>query len=225
MFKAIFFNPLHNTLVFLSSQMPGADLGLAIIALTIIVKLILLPFYHQSLVTQIKLKKIDPLIKKIKAESGGDKTKETLKLLEIYKEHKIRPLMGILVMIVQLPIIIALFYVFKDSVSLQGANHIFLNTIDVTSRSIIAALLTGFTQFIQIKLSLPALPEIDNSKERSMKDDFTRSMHFQMKYFMPVVITVVAAGLPAALSLYWITSNVFGIAYELLVRRRLLKTA
>lgn len=220
MFKTIFFNPLYELLVFISSNVPGSDLGLAIITLTLIVKLVLLPFYHQSLVTQIKLRKIDPEIKKIKEQNKDNKTEETKQLLNLYKENKINPLMGFVVILVQIPIIIALFYVFKDSGSLQGANHVFLGFLDVTERSFVAALLTGITQFIQIKLSLPNLPP--PTKERTMKDDFTRSMHFQMKYLMPVIVTVVAAGLPAALSLYWITSNLFAIIYEVLIRRRML---
>ncbi len=201
--------------------MPGADLGLAIIVLTLGVKLILLPFYHQSLVTQIKLKKIDPEIKKIKEESKGDKGEETKKLLALYKINKINPFIGMVVMLVQLPIIIALFYVFKSSVDLAGANHIFLGILDVTGHNYVTAILTGITQFFQIKLSLPTLPS-KSTEESSFSNDLTRSMHWQMKYFMPVVIVVVAAGLPSALSLYWITSNLFGIGYEVLIRRRLL---
>ena len=220
MFKAIFFDPLYKALAFISTNIPGSDLGIAIITLTLIVKFILLPFYHQSLVTQIKLKRIDPEIKKIKERNKDNKTEETKQLLGLYKDNKINPLMGFVVILVQIPIIFALFYVFKDSASLQGANHIFLGFLDVTKRSLVAALLTGLTQFIQIKLSLPNLPVL--SGERTMKDDFARSMHFQMKYFMPVIVMVVAAGLPAALSLYWITSNVFSIIYEVLVRRIML---
>lgn len=230
--KIIFFNPLYNALFFISAHLPAFDLGLAIIVLTIIVKFILLPFYHQSLVTQIKIKKIEPEVNKIKSESKGDKTEETKKLLTLYKENKINPFIGFVVVLVQLPIILALFYVFKDSLIVNQdliypflkiptqTNHIFLNILDITHRSYLAAAITGITQFIQIKLSLPSLPQTTNN-ERSMKDDLVKSMHFQMKYFMPIVITVVAAGLPAALSLYWITSNLFAIGYELLVRRRL----
>lgn len=221
MFRSVLITPLYNLLVLLSTKVPGFDLGWGIITLTLIVKVILLPFYHQSLVTQVKLKKLDPLIRKIKEESKGDKTQETTKLLALYKENKINPIIGFVLLLVQLPIILALFYVFKDSVSLQGVGHIFLGWFDLTSRSYVLAVLTGLTQFFQIKLSLPPQPPKTDGA-RSFQEDLARNMQWQMKYFMPVMITVVAAGLPAALALYWITSSLFAIAYELLIRRRLL---
>ncbi len=234
-FKAIFYEPLYNALVFLAVNVPGEDLGLAIILLTIAVRFILFPLYHQSLKTQQKIKLVQPEIDKIKEEFKENKEEQTKRILKLYQENAINPFITFLVLLIQLPIILSLFYVFQGSLTIDptllysfipapdSIQHLFLGLFDVTARSWPMAILVGATQFLQMKLAVPPLPPRDLTKEANFKDDLMRSMHFQMRYFMPVVIVFVAVALPSAISLYWITSNLVSIAQELIIRRTSLK--
>jgi YidC/Oxa1 family membrane protein insertase len=151
--------------------------------------------------------------------------------MEIYKKNSLNPFASLLVVIIQIPIILALFWVFKASFSfdpklLYSFVHIpdqvstlFLGFIDITAKSWFFAALVALTQFIQMKISLPPTPA--SSGKGNFSDDFQRSMNLQMKYFMPALIGFVAASLPVAISLYWVTSNVFAIGQELFVRRKI----
>jgi YidC/Oxa1 family membrane protein insertase len=234
-FELFFFQPLYNTLVYLTSIVPFQDVGIAIITLTVIVKLILFPLYQKSLKTQAKIKLLEPKIKEIK-EKYKDKREEQARLtMELYKTENINPFAGFLVILIQLPIILALFFVFRETVSahpdllynfvtLPEVYRIeFLGLIDMTSRSILLAVLAGVTQFFQMKLALPPTPARRKGAQPDFKSDLARSMNLQMRYVMPVMIGFFALTFPAALALYWTTSNVFAIGQELFVRKQMKK--
>lgn len=234
-FKITLYEPLYNALVFLSSIVPGNDLGVAIILLTVLVKIVLYPLYHKTLITQHKMREINPTLKEIKNNKQLSKEEQTKKILALYKEHGLNPFTGFFVLLIQLPIVITLFYVFKDSLSLhpdllysftkvpETLNIVFLNIFDITQRSYIFAILAGLTQFFQIKLSIPPLPKPEKDKPRSFEEDFQRSMNLQMRYFMPIVIVFVSFTLPAAIALYWTSNNILGIFHELWVKKKALK--
>jgi YidC/Oxa1 family membrane protein insertase len=230
-FHTIFYDPIYNLLVFLVDALPGSSLGLAIIALTLIVKIILLPLAHKSTRTQIGMKKIEPQIKEIQKKYEKDKQEQAKKVMELYKEHKINPFSTFGLLIIQLPILIALYWVFRNGIPFtdqylysfvslpETSNVVFLNLFDLTQRSIVIAVLVGFSQYVQIRLAMPAPAKTEG--ERTFKDDLARSMNLNMRYFMPAFIAFIAATLPSAISVYWITSNIFAIGHELLVKRRM----
>lgn len=231
MFNTFFYKPLYNTLVFLSGVIPGHDIGVAIILLTVIVKLILLPSYHKMLVTQNKIKLVEPEIKKINEKYKDDAAERARLTMEIYRREKINPFSQFIIIFVQIPIILALFWVFNSGFNfdtkllypfIHVPDHVqtlFLGIIDITSKNFPLAIVVGLTQFLQSYYALPqAGPRKDDS---SFAEDFSRSLNIQMKYVMPVIIVLIASRLPVALSIYWITSNVFSIGQELFVRRRI----
>jgi membrane protein insertase Oxa1/YidC/SpoIIIJ len=98
-------------------------------------------------------------------------------------------------------------------------SSMFLGIIDVAVKSIPLAILAGVSQFVQAYFAKP--PEIKNDGVRSFGREFTKSLHFQMRYVFPVIIIFIAAALPASISLYWITSNLFSTGQELWTRRKL----
>ena len=230
MFKIIFYNPLYNALVWLAGVIPGHDLGLAIIVLTILVKIILMPLYKKAIVTQQRMKLLEPEIKRIK-EQYKDVQEQSRRMLELYQKNQLNPFASLVVVLIQIPIILALFWVFKDSFNFnpellysfiqlpEKVNVFFLGSIDITAKYWAFAALVGLTQFIQMRISLPSTAK--PSGDSTFADDFQRSMNFQMKYFMPVLIAFVAASLPVAISLYWITSNIFSVFQEIFIRRKI----
>lgn len=232
-FVFTFFQPLYNILVFLADILPGHDVGLAIVLLTILVRLALFPLYHKSTKTQAKLKEIEPELKALK-EEHKDREAQAKAMMELYKNHGINPLSGFMLLLIQLPVIFSLYYVFKDSINShldlvysfinfpEVTSNLFLGVIDISSKSLVLAIVVGATQFIQMQLALPPLPPKKEGAEKSFSDDMSRSMQMQMKYFLPIVIIFIARSLPIALSLYWITSNLFSIGHELIVKKKAL---
>ncbi len=231
-FRHIFFLPLYNALVWLSTVLPGADIGLAIIILTLAVRFILFPLQHRMSKTQRALKLLEPKLAELKAKYADDKSEQAKKLMELYREHGVNPFAGFVLLLIQLPILLALYWVFRDSFVIQTdwlysfitppaalGTH-FLGWLDITTKSWPLALIVGITQFIQMKLVMPPSAPIAPDAPKSLSADLQRSMSLQMRYFMPLMVTFIAFGLPAAIPLYWITSNIFAIGHELLVNRK-----
>lgn len=225
MFQTIFILPLTNALVFLTGLF-GGSLGLAVIALTLLVKFILAPLSHRSVISQIEQKKLQPLISDIK-KKFPDQKEQSQKLMELYKEHKTNPFAGCLLVLLQLPIIIALYQVFLKGtgVSIEGlytfihnpdmVQNIFLG-IDLGGKSIIFAIIAGISQFVQMYWS-PAMQQSLQNDPVDPKDfqaNLANSMSKSMKYTMPIMIVFFAYYVPAAVALYWIISNVFLLIQE-----------
>ncbi len=232
MFSTFIYNPLYNALILLLHVVPYADLGIAVILLTIFIKLALLPLAYKAIYTQQAMKKVAPELEEIKKEYAKDRNQQAIKTMELYKKYNIRPFSSALVMFIQLPIVIGLYWVFSrgglpeiNTDILYSFVHIpqtlnmhFLWVQDISGRSIILAVLVGVTQFIQIWYTLPKpKPKGENP---TIKDDLAHSFHLQMKYLMPVFIGGVAYSISAAISLYLVTSNIFAIVQEILVRKK-----
>lgn len=225
--NTVFYQPLYNGLIFLIGLMPGASVGLAIIILTVIVRAAIFPLVHKSIKTQKKMRELEPEIKKIR-EKYSDKQEQARKTMELYQEHGTNPFSGCLTVLIQLPIFVALFFVFQsgftESVDLLYSfvsypdfiQTVFLG-LNLHERSIILAVLVGLSQYGYTALSLPKTAPLPSGKA-SFQEEFSRSMNFQMKYFFPVLFALFSLSIPAAVALYWLTSNMFSIAQELIVR-------
>jgi len=235
MFYSLYINflyePLYNALIGLSNLLPSHDMGLAIILLTIVVRLVLFPLAKRSVETQYAMRAMEPALKKIKEEIK-DRHEQGAKMLALYREHKVNPLSSILLLIIQMPIILALYWVFRGGLEIhpehlysfvsepQGVNTIFLGFLDITAKNAWLAILVGITQFFQIRYSLPPVAPKKKEREPSFKEAFARSMHLQMKYILPPFVAFVSFGIGAAISLYWITSNLFHLGQEVVIRKR-----
>lgn len=228
----IFYKPLLNGFLFLTSVLPFNDLGLAVILLTVLVRLILFPFTHKTLKSQQIMKKLEPDIKKIQ---GGGKTREeqAKELMDLYRAHGINPFSGFLSLFLQLPILIALYHVFWKGIPFkisevygflsvpQNINTMFLGFISLTEANIGMAMLAAISQFWQAKLAIPPIQQgrADQSVGAS-KPDMSRIMQKQMLFVFPILIFFIAYKLPAAVSLYWTSMNIFAIVHEAYVRNK-----
>lgn len=236
----VFFDPIYNILIFFIDIVRGGDVGIAIICTVVVVKTIILPISLKAIRTQLAMRDIEPQLEKIKADYKDKKEMVALKTMELFKEAKVNPFSSILLLIVQIPIFIALYFsvysgggVKLPSINVDllysfvtpplTVNMIFLGFMDITMKSIPLALLAGITQFIHTHLSLPPTKPRDPKAEPNFKEDFGRSMQMQMRYVMPVIITVVAYTLTASIALYFVISNLMSIAQEYVVRYKGLK--
>lgn len=231
-FGTFFYQPLYNTLVYILSVVPGANVGVSIIILTVVVRTALLPLSHKSVVSQAKMRTLAPHLEKIKEKHKDNKQEQARKTMELYKEHGINPFSGCLLVLVQLPIIFALYFVFFKGlpdlkiehlysfVELPTAVSMMFLGIMLSKKSVILALIAAVTQYYQIKLSIPPLPPAEEGAKPSFKDDFARSFNLQMRYMLPVIVFGISYSISAAVALYWATSNLFSIAHELYVKRK-----
>jgi YidC/Oxa1 family membrane protein insertase len=206
--------------------------GLAVIFFTVIIKIILFPLSQKSVRTQFEMKKLEPELNEIKLKYKDDSALQAEKIMGIYKERNINPFAGIFLMLIQLPVLMALYYVFLkgglpnlDSSSLYPFTKIpeyismdFFGA-DVAKKNLYIAIFAALAQYLQIHFTLP---KTQKNKETSntFNDQLARSMNMQMKYVMPVFIFFIAKSFPAVVALYLITSCFFAIGQELYMRKK-----
>ncbi len=248
MYQAFIFKPLYNGLVGLMDLLPWADLGVAVIIFTIIVKLALFHLSKSSILTQIKMKEIEPETNKLKQQYANDKQAQTLKVMELYKSRGVKPFSGILLLFIQLPILLALLSVFYkiiptinpeylySFIDMPTVKTIFLGLIDLTKPSLVLAIITAIAQYVQLHFS-PATKQLKTASVATNKStgplppDFASSMQKQMKYTLPIlafasIYWLIPTKFPQAASiiaLYWSVSALFTLAQELVVRKQYLR--
>lgn len=234
LWNVVFYNPLYNALVALVRVVPFHDVGIALVVLTVIVKLILAPLTKKSLKSQLELKHLEPELARIKRDYP-DKAEQSKKTFELYREKKINPFSGCLVVLIQLPIIFALYFVFLKGLAfdaqgplysfihLPPINMNFLGLVDISRPNIVMALLAGVTQFFQLYLAQPFQPKpaVDASKPTTFRDDIMKNMNSQMKYTLPILVTFIAWKISAAVALYWATSNLVTIIQQYLINKKM----
>ena len=232
-FHTTVYTPLYNALVGLLSLSDWIDVGIAIIILTVIVKTILFPLSLKAARTQVILKKIEKPLKEIREKYKDNREEQGKKMIELYREHNVNPFSSFLVLFIQLPIILGLYFVFLrgglpdiDPTLLYGfvtvpenVSMLFFGFVDMAGKNIPLAILAGVTQHIQARLAMPSSgPRQENA---TFQEDFARSLQTQVKYVLPFVIMFVAYIATAAVALYWITSNIFAIGQEIYVKKKI----
>ena len=225
-FNQVLYYPLFNALIWLYNNISFGDLGIAIVILTVLIRFILYPLSKKAIQSQKAMSALQPKIKEVQ-KKYKNKEEQAKQMMVLYKKNKVNPMAGCLPILVQFPILIALYRVFITGLNperLNGLysfvqtpeslNFIFLGLVDLSQRSIVLALIAGGLQFIQSKM---IMPKKTSKKKQGMKIgnmDFSSLMGQQMTYFMPLITIFIALSLPAALPLYWIVITLFGIAQQ-----------
>ena len=225
-YNEILYRPLFNIMVYLQNVIPGGDLGITIIILTIVIRVLFMPLSLKTINSQKMLKELTPKIEELKTKFKNDKTAQSAAIMRLYKENNVNPLAGCLPLLVQIPILIALYRVFiggiteKSLIFLYGfiavpevINHNFLGLFDITKNSPLLTIIAVGLQFIQSKQSTALQAGGGSNKELA-------SISKQMLYFFPVMIIVIGWNLPAGLILYWITTTVFSVFEQYSIRNK-----
>lgn len=233
-FNTVIYNPLYNGLIALVDVMPGHDVGFAVIALTIIVRFIIYPLSKRVVETQIKTKQLAPELEKLKEKYKDDREAHSRAMFALYKERGVHPFASIGLLLVQLPILIALYWIFSFAklpvvnadilysfVTVPtNINMQFLGLIDMAGHSLVLAVLVGITQMLYTRLSMGPRQAHNPTLEASLSNDMARSFDMQARYVLPVFIAGVSFYIAAAAPLYLLTSNLFMIAQEYIAGRR-----
>jgi YidC/Oxa1 family membrane protein insertase len=182
--------------------------GLTIIVLTIIIKIILYPLTLKSFKSMKELQKIQPLMKEIQARYKDDKQKLNQEMMKLYSEHKINPMGGCLPMLLQIPILFALYKVFYAAIELRHTPfHIvgtWLPDLSAPDPYYITPVLMGASQFVMQKMS-PAPGDPTQQK---------------IMLIMPLFFTFLFLNFPSGLVLYWLVSNILSIIQQAYINRK-----
>ena len=234
-FNTILYQPLFNALILLYEYLPGHDFGIAVIVLTIIIRLIFYPLMVQSIKSQKILSELQPKMQEIQRKYRDDKEKQAKATMELYQKEKINPFGGCLPLLIQLPILIALYQVFWKGLQPEAMQNLynfvsnpgsidptFLGVINLGQASLILAVLAGITQFFQTKMITPKTPHrtcsgAGQAKKQDQMAQFSGMMQKQMLYFFPIFTVFILWKLPAAIALYWIVTALFSIFQQYLI--------
>lgn len=216
--------PIFNLLVYLYNIVPGHDIGIAIIILTIIIKLVLLPLSLKATKSQKALQELQPKMEALKAKYKDNKEEQAKALMELYKAEKINPLSSCFPLLIQFPFLIAVYQVFihgfkGDSLDLvysfisrpESLSPITMGWLDLSQPVYILAFLSGAAQYFQTKMLMHnKQPQVPGSKDESM----TAMINKQMLYMMPILMVFIGFTLPGGLTLYWFISTVLMILQQ-----------
>lgn len=229
-FNLILYQPLFNALIFLYEYFPGRDFGVAVIILTLLLKLALYPLGSMAIKAQKNLAQLQPKVEELQKKYKGDKEKLVKETLALYKKEKISPFSGFLPLLVQLPILIALFQVFWRGFGLEQMtylysflpnpgeiNAVFLGAVNLSSPNIVLAFLAGAAQFWQTKM---VSPQTRSGQVAQKKSDFSKLIQKQMLYFLPLFTVFILWRLPSAVGLYWLVTSLFTIGQQYLIIRQ-----
>jgi YidC/Oxa1 family membrane protein insertase len=227
--------PLTNLIIWLYSL--TGSFGFSILLLTVMIRVVLIPLSLSSINLQKKMRIVQPKIKELEKKHAASKDKSALRLaqMELYREHKINPLGGLLPSLIQFIPMIAVYQVLQrflanqDLIS-QGGNY-FLG-FDLTQRdgTYILPILAAAFSLVQALMILPGLEQHDlvpegskskkiqqANKKETQSQDSAAAMQKQMVFMMPIMTGVFAIGFPAGLALYWIATTIFGIGQQYFV--------
>jgi len=277
---------LGQILVFIYENLAFESYGLAIILFTIFVKLLLLPLTIKQYKSSMKMQEIQPLIREIQRKYKNDPQMQNQELLKVYQEHNFSPTSGCLLALIQLPIMVSLYYVIREPLTYmfnmtkdqiealvnelnQAANGLSQINMKSIYYQIEAALRSGKLDVVEnigfIKFDLGKIPKLNftedvatylplllipilavlatyfssklmmmrtqsvkdsaNSKnsKNQKQDDMSASMNKSMMWIAPIMTGIISFQAPAALGLYWLTSNVFQIIQEFIINKFIMK--
>ncbi|MCK9393281.1 MAG: YidC/Oxa1 family membrane protein insertase [Candidatus Paceibacterota bacterium] len=228
-FNAVLYQPMLNILVLLYLFIK--DFGVAVILLTVLVKVVTHPMNRKAIESQKKMAEIQPKIKELQEKYKDDQQRMAIEVMSLYKLHKFNPFAGIGMLFIQLPIIWALFQVFLvgfdlekikfslySFVSLQSSiNPTFFNMVDLSHPSIPLTILTALVQYYQIKTNAPVKKIEDGVKKEPEIQDI---MQKQMTFLVPGITFIVLFNLPSAVALYWMVSSLLSIYEQKIIYKK-----
>ena len=234
LFHTAIYDPLYNGLIFLVGIIPTHDVGLAVIALTIVVRFILFPLSRRAIETQVAMKKIAPEVEKIKEQYKNNREEQGKAIFALYKERGVHPFASIGLLLAQLPVLFALYWIFAvgglpeihpnllySFVSPPPVvNMEFLGILNMAGHSLFLGVLAAAAQFAYTRLSMGPREKKSAVQGGSFSTDLARSFDLQARYMLPATFIVLSYFVPNAAMLYLVTSNMFMVGQELFSGRR-----
>jgi YidC/Oxa1 family membrane protein insertase len=180
----------------------GLNYGWILIIFGVGIRIILFPLYQKSMRSQMETMRVQPLMKEIQERHKNDPQKLQQEMMKLYKEHKINPLGGCLPMLLPFPILIALFFVFRDTIEFRGVSFFWLPDLSRADPYYIIPVLMGLSMFLLQWVGQRSMPQ--GNPQMKM-----------MMWIMPIMLTVLFANFASGLNLYYATMNVASLPQQL----------
>ena len=235
MFQTIFVEPVYSIFIFLIGVMPGGSVGFAIITLTLFVRSVFYPAFTSQIKTQMGMQQAQPELDEINKKYKDDTQERARRTMEVFKKYNIRPFSSILAILIQLPILFALYiaflreglpnintellYSFVDVPDV--VNTVFVGVLNLLEPNVVVlAVVVGTLQYLASYFAMARItPPKNMAPERVAMHKMQRNM---MLYFLPGTIAIASYFLPAAAGLYFATGSLVSIGQEWLIRRHVL---
>ena len=234
LFNQILTWPILNLLLWLYDVIPGQDIGIAIIILTIIVKAVLYPFAVQQIKQQRSMQALQPKMEEIRKRLADDKEAQAKELMELYKTEKVNPAASCLPLLIQLPVFIALYHALQSGLTSNGLEHLYafvpnpgqvdatlFGLVDLANPNYVLAILAAGVQYWQTKQIMATTPKAASHPPSEVKgtegakdESMAAMMNKQMLYVMPLVTVVIGFSLPGGLTLYWLVMSILTVAQQ-----------
>jgi YidC/Oxa1 family membrane protein insertase len=192
-------NKIHNVI---------GNWGVAIIGVTLCIKLLFFPLSQASFKSMAKMRKVQPRLKELQERFADDRPRFNTEMMALYKKEKVNPLGGCLPILIQIPVFMALYWVLSETVEFRQAPFVlWIQDLSIQDPFFILPLIMGVTMKIQQSLN-PA--PIDPIQAKVMK-------------MFPIVFTVFFLFFPAGLVLYWVINNTLSIIQQTYITRQIEK--
>ncbi|MBU3918889.1 YidC/Oxa1 family membrane protein insertase [Patescibacteria group bacterium] len=227
-FHITLWQPLFNLLILFYIYIP--NLGVAIILLTVLIRVILYPLQAKAAKSQLALQAIQPKLKEVQKQHKDNKEEQAKAMMALYKTEGINPFSGFLVMLIQFPILIVLYRLFWQGIQEENYQYLYsfvqrpetINAIflgmNLNEPSTVLAILVGIAFFAQAKLSTPKKPAKSDKKGAGAM--FGDMFQKQMLYVFPIFIVFILLRLPSALGLYLLISGIFTAGQQYLAKKK-----
>ncbi|MEE8587766.1 MAG: membrane protein insertase YidC, partial [Sulfurimonadaceae bacterium] len=196
--------PLFSVLLWLHSIF--GNWGWAIIALTILIRMVLFPLTYKGMLSMQKMKDVAPKVKEMQAKHKGDPQRMNAAVMEVYKKEGANPLGGCLPLLLQIPVFFAIYRVLLNAVELQGAEWmLWVNDLSRMDPYFVLPILMGATMFYQQHIT---------------PNNFTDPMQEKIFKYLPIIFTFFFITFPSGLVLYWFVNNIFSIVQQFIVNKQ-----
>lgn len=233
LFNTILYQPIFNVFIGLYNVIPAHDAGAVILIMTFLIRVLVYPLTSQAIKSQKSMQELQPKMQEVKEKYKDDQQKQATALMALYKEHKVNPLTSCLPILIQLPVLIALYMVLRDGlvssdlsknlysfVSNPGViNPMAFGFLDLKKTNIILAIFAGAAQYFQASNMLTTKAP-SNAGKGALDENMTAMMNKQMKYMMPVLTVFIGMGLPSGLTLYWFFSTLLTWLQQVLLNKK-----
>jgi len=230
-FNTYIYEPIFNLLIWLYNILPGNDIGLAIVVMTVLVRLAFYPLSRKSIESQKALQDLQPKMEELKKKYKDDREKLGQEMMKLYKDNKVNPASSCLPLLIQLPFLWAIYRVFAAGLTNGSLDIIYpfihnpgtINTIsmgfiDLAQKQWILAVLAAAAQFWQAKMLSTKRPPVKS--EGSKDEAFASIMNKQMVYVLPLFTLWIGLKFPGGLTLYWFITTLWTAGQQLLIFKK-----
>lgn len=223
--------PLFNGLIFFYNILPGRDFAMAVIALTVVIRLILSPLFWKAQKSQKEIAGLQPELKKVREQFKKDPQARAKAEMELWSKKGVSPFSGCLMALLQFPILIALFQVFQQAFDPQNLSYLYsfvsnpgvinpfgFGILELTKPNLILGVVAAAAQYFQLRMGYSP-PPADG------KQDFASAFQRQSLIMFPLMILLFSTNLPflphlpSALMLYWTVMSILGMVQDVLIKR------